>query len=144
LLRLSAHIPHAPPPVSRALSGGCSPAGIWGGGELSFTAMRLLPFSSLRAASAQLCCGGHGGCWGPWGDAGGWGSQVPRDNGPTTHPCKGGPSPDVHWVCQNLKTIWLFVGGGRKERLVVPFYFYPAFGVDMATIAENNYCLVTT
>lgn len=38
-LRLSAHAPPTPPPEFRPLSGGCSPAGVWGG----------QPDSSLRA-----------------------------------------------------------------------------------------------
>lgn len=63
-----------------------------------FMATRPLPFGSLGEVSAQLSCSGHGGCWGPWGDGGGWGSRVPPDHGPTPRPCKGEPSQGVHWA----------------------------------------------
>lgn len=141
-LRLSAHTPRTPPPAFRPLSGGCSPAGVWGGQQIHGDASAALWQSGRSVRPAQLQW-----AWRVLGAVGRWwrlglaGASWPWSH--STSLQRGAFPGCTLGAWKTLKRHG-YAWGGRREQLVVPLYFYPAFVVDMATIAENNYCVVTT
>lgn len=92
--------------------------------------MHPLPFGSLGAASGHIFAvvgmegaGDHGVML----EAGAHRCLLTMI--PLHVPAKGGDLPQTYArYAKNLETRQLCVGGRRRERLVVPLYFYPAFG----------------
>lgn len=139
-LRLSAHTPRTPEPVFRPLSGGCSPAGVWGGQPDSWLCVRcpLAVWEKCLPSSAAVGMEGAGGRGVMLGLTG---ASWPRSHSTSL---QRGAFPGCTLGAWKTLIRHSYAWGGRREQLVVPLYFYPAFVVDMATIAENNYCVVTT